>query len=48
MDKVCTSYLLNYFIYFFMVCFIGEYFSNDGDRYEGEWKDDGKEGIGKK
>jgi len=33
---------------FFMLCFIGEYFSNDGERYEGEWKDDKSHGQGKK
>jgi len=31
-----------------MLCFIGEYFCNDGDKYEGEWKDNKKHGQGKK
>jgi hypothetical protein len=28
--------------------FIGEFFWNNGDRYEGKWKDDKKHGKGKK
>jgi len=27
---------------------LGEYFWNNGNRYEGEWKDDKKHGQGKK
>jgi len=27
--------------------FLGKFFSNDGDRYEGEWKEDKKHGQGK-
>jgi len=47
MDKVKTSYILLLAL-FVMFCFIGEYFSNDEDRYEGEWKDGNMHGIGKK
>jgi len=46
MDKVCTSYFL-FFALFFMLCFIGQYFSNDGNRYEGEYKDGKFHGQGK-
>jgi len=47
MDKVCTIYfLLN--ALFIILCFIGEYFGNNGNRYEGEWKDDKYHGQGKK
>jgi len=47
MDKVCTIYfLLN--ALFIILCFIGEYFGNNGNRYEGEWKDGKYHGQGKK
>jgi len=38
-------------IYLFLTLFnasIGEKFCNNGDRYEGEWKDDKIQGLGKK
>jgi len=38
MDKVCTSYLL-FLCFHFILCFIGKLFLNNGDRYEGEFKD---------
>jgi len=47
MDKVCTSYLL-FLSFHFILCFIGKLFLNNGDKYEGEWKDDKKHGQGKK
>ena len=28
--------------------FIGKFFGNNGDRYEGDWKDDQMHGYGKK
>jgi len=34
MDKVCNSFFLLYGL-FIILCFIGEYFGNNGIRYEG-------------
>ena len=47
MDKVCNSFFLLYGL-FIILCFIGEYFGNNGIRYEGQWKDDKYHGQGKK
>jgi len=47
MDKVCTSYFLFYALFLCWV-FLGKLFWNNGDRYEGEWKDGNKHGQGKK
>jgi len=43
------SALLNYLLILTLFNdLIGEFFYNNGDRYEGEWKDDKKHGQGKK
>jgi len=47
MDKVCTSYYL-FFAIFFMLWFIGSYFFDNGETYEGEWKDGNRHGQGMK
>jgi len=47
MDKVCSSYLL-FYTSFLILCFIGKFFWNNGNRYEGKWKDDIMHGQGKK
>jgi len=47
MDKVYNSSFLLYAL-FIILCFIGEYFWNNGNRYEGEWKDGEYHGQGKK
>ena len=46
-DKVCTSYLL-FLCFHFILCFIGKLFWNNGDRYEGKFKDGKEHGQGKK
>jgi len=47
MDKVCSSYFL-FYASFLILCFIGKFFWNNGNRYEGKWKDDIMHGQGKK
>jgi len=48
MDKVSReSFLFNAFRFFYF-SLIGKFFWNDGDRYEGEWKDGKRNGQGKK
>ena len=46
MDKVSREKFLGFRIWNY--AFIGKYFYNDGNRYEGEFKDDKKHGQGKK
>ena len=49
MAKVKKNYLLNnLLILTFINILIGQFFSNNGDRYEGDWKDDIVNGHGKK
>ena len=49
MDKVSRDFFFSGFNFLFCFKFqIGKFFWNDGNRYEGEWKDDKKNGQGKK
>jgi len=48
MDKVSKEWFLLSGFRIWNFALIGEYFWNDGDRYEGEWKDGKEQGQGKK